>query len=246
MTIFSDHQYDLFYPPGFEYHWWAQARNRLVAKILRRESGDTSVLLEVGCGKGVVVKSLNDWGFNIHGVELANVTPIEGAQLLVDSGTDAFEWAIEHGREVTVVLLLDVIEHLPEPEQFLKKLEGNFPKLAVVIITVPSRQELWSRYDSYNGHYRRYSLEMLEKLATNLNWTIKDTGYFFRVPYLLMRLMSLIGYARDTRIHSPGKVMRLFHRVVSAVCQLEQAILPRRIWGSSAYAVYYPGRTGQL
>jgi hypothetical protein len=245
MTTFSDEQYELFYPPGFEYHWWAVARNQLLAKIIQRETGKSAVLLEVGCGKGVVVKSLNDSGFNIHGVELADVIPLEGAQHLVDASTDAFDWAVEHGAEITALLLLDVIEHLPEPEQFLKRLEGSFPNLAVVIITVPARQELWSHYDDSNGHYRRYSLEMLETLAVNLHWTTQYSGYFFRVPYLLMRLMYMFGIARDEKIHSPGKAMRSIHRLVSAACQLEQAILPRRIRGSSAYAVYYPIKAGQ-
>ncbi len=244
-TTFSDYQYDLYYPPGIEHHWWTLARNRLLANILQREAGDNSAFLEVGCGKGLVVKSLKDCGFNIHGVELADVKPIEGARQFVDAGTDAFDWPVERRSEITGLLLLDVIEHLPEPEQFLKRLENNFPKLTVVIITVPTCQEIWSNYDAFSGHYRRYSLGMLRKLSTDLNWTTKSMGYFFRFPYLLMRLMSLLGIDRDTKIDPPGKSMRPLHGLVSVACRLEQALLPHRIRGSSAYAVYYPGREGQ-
>ena len=239
-TTFSEHQYDARYPTGIEYHWWTLARNLLLAKILRREFGDTGVFLEVGCGKGVVVKSLKDCGFNIRGVELADVKPMEGAQLLVDSGTDAFEWPLERRSEITGLLLLDVIEHLPEPEQFLEKLEGRFPKLAAVIITVPACQELWSNNDTFCGHYRRYSLAMLEKLSKDLNWTTKSAGYFFRLPYLPMRLMILLGIYHNSKLDPPGKAMRLLHRLVAAACLLEQALVPRRVRGSSAYAVFYP------
>jgi hypothetical protein len=244
-TTFSNHLYDMCYPSGIEHHWWTLARNRLLANILRSESGGTGVFLEVGCGKGVVVKSLKDRGFNIHGVELANVEPMEGAQLLVDSGTDACAWAIERRSQITGLLLLDVLEHLPEPEEFLKQLESSFPKLAVIIITVPTRQEIWSNYDSFCGHYRRYTLEMLDELATHLKWKTKSAGYFFRFPYLPMRLMSLLGVDRNTQINSPTKMMRPLHWLVSAVCQLEQVLVPRRIRGSSAYGVYYPDRVGQ-
>ena len=80
MTTFSSHLYDMCYPPGIEHHWWTLARNRLLANILARESGNASAFLEVGCGKGLVVKSLNASGFNIHGVELADVKPVEGAR----------------------------------------------------------------------------------------------------------------------------------------------------------------------
>ena len=244
-TTFTELQYELFYPPGIESHWWTLARNWLLARILRREAGDDSAFLEVGCGKGVVVKSLKDYGFNIHGVELADVEPMEGAQWLVDSGTDAIEWAIERRSKITGLLLLDVIEHLAEPEQFLKKLENSFPKLIVVIITVPTCQEIWSNFDNFCGHYRRYSLEMLEKLGTDLHWTTKSTGYFFRISYLPMRLMSLLKIDRNTRINPPGRAMRPLHRLVATACQMEEMLVPKRVKGSSAYAVYNPSRSEQ-
>lgn len=239
-TTFSDQQYDLCYPSGVEHHWWTTARNELLTDILKGESVDSSVLLEVGCGRGVVVKSLRDCGFNIHGVELADVEPIDGAHPFVDSATDANEWALERRSEVTGLLLLDVIEHLPEPETFLRKLESNFPKLSAVIVTVPARQELWSNYDVFYGHHRRYSIASLEKLAKDLGWTTERAGYFFRMPYLPGRILSLLGVDRGTTIKAPSKAMRPVHGLVSAVCQLEQSVLPRGIPGTSAYAVYYP------
>jgi len=241
-TTFSEHQYDMRYPLGIEHHWWTHARNQLLAKLLLRESGSTDSLLEVGCGRGVVVKSLKDSGFNIRGVELAEVKPMHGAQLLVESGTDAFELPLERRSEVTGILMLDVIEHLPDPEQFLKKLESSFPKLAVVIITVPACPELWSENDTFCGHYRRYTLDTLEQLSKDLNWTTKNAGYFFRLPYLPMRLVSLLGIHPAAKLNPPGKTTRSLHRLVSSACQLEEELLPPRIRGSSAYAVYYPGR----
>jgi 2-polyprenyl-3-methyl-5-hydroxy-6-metoxy-1,4-benzoquinol methylase len=213
--------------------------------LLKTESDTAGVFLEVGCGRGVVVKSLKDSGFDVHGVELADVTPVEGAEQMVDSGIDVFEWPIERREKITGLLLLDVIEHLPEPEQFLKRLESSFPKLRVVIITVPTRQEIWSNFDTLGGHYRRYTLEMLEQLSADIQWTLGNAGYFFRLPYLPMRVMSFLGIDRNTKFDPPATVLRPFHRLISGVCQIEQAVVPRRIRGSSAYAVYYPASAAQ-
>jgi hypothetical protein len=86
---------------------------------------------------------------------------------------------------------------------------------------------------------------MLEELATQLKWKTKSAGYFFRFPYLPMRLMSLLGVDRNTQINPPTKMMRPLHRLVSAACQLEQVLVPQKIRGSSAYGVYYPNRVRQ-
>jgi hypothetical protein len=85
-------------------------------------------------------------------------------------------------------------------------------------------------------------MESLEKLSADLSWTIQRAGYFLRISYLPMRLMAALGIDRNTRINPPSKAMRPLHRLVSLLCQLEQAFIPRRIRGSSAYAVFYPRR----
>ncbi|CAA0098534.1 Uncharacterised protein [Halioglobus japonicus] len=182
-TTFSDQQFELCYPEGIQFHWWNIARNRLLASILQREAGDNSVFLEVGCGRGPVVKGLREYGLNVHGVELADVQPIEGMQSFVDSGIDACDLPLERRSEITGLLLLDVIEHLPDPEQFLSKLVDSFPNLSVVIITVPTRKEIWSNFDDFYGHYRRYTLEMLNELAMQLNWATRCNPPIFNRPF---------------------------------------------------------------
>lgn len=241
-TTFSDQQYDMAYPPGVEHHWWTTARNKLLADILEQESDGDSALLEVGCGRGVVVKSLRNYGFNMRGVELADVKPLDAVQTFVDYNTDACELSIERRAEVTGILLLDVIEHLPEPEQFLRKLEDSFPNLKVLIITVPACQEIWSNYDVYYGHHRRYSLETIDTLADDIGWTTQQSGYFFHTPYLPGRLMSMLGIDRGTKIASPGKASRYLHSLLSLLFRMEQAIVPRAIKGTSAYAVFHPSK----
>tara|TARA_R110002049_G_scaffold134756_4_gene294293 strand:- start:4125 stop:4865 length:741 start_codon:yes stop_codon:yes gene_type:complete len=244
-TTFSDQQFELCYPEGIQFHWWNIARNRLLANILKRESGENSVFLEVGCGRGPVVKGLREYGLNVHGVELAEVQPIAGMQSFVDVGVDACDLSPERRSKVTGLLLLDVIEHLPEPELFLKKLVASFPNLSVVIVTVPTRQEIWSNFDDFYGHYRRYTLDMLYDLARQLNWTTKRAAYFFRLPYLPLRMMSALGIERDTQMNAPGRAMRPMHRLVSSLCHLEEAIMPQQVRGTSAYAVFRPTPAGE-
>ncbi len=239
-TAFSKQQYELFYPPGIESHWWTLARNKLLLDILLAEPKENDVLLEIGCGRGVVVDSLRDAGANIFGVELAEVSALEAVESRVDTNTDVFDWQPERRDRITCLLLLDVIEHLPEVEPFLERLVTTFPNLSLVVITVPACAEIHSNYDVAVGHYRRYSLEMLGQLATDLGWSVARSGYFFRISYLPMRLMTMLGLNRNTHFKAPGKIMQQLHRFISVVCTLERRWLPARLRGSSAYAVFRP------
>lgn len=241
-TIYSQHQYEMCYPPGVEHHWWTLARNRLLADLLRQEPAASAALLEIGCGKGIVVKGLRELGFNIRGVELATVTPATGAETLVDSGVDACDLPPERRAQVTGLLLLDVIEHLPDPELFLRKLHASFPNVSLVIITVPAREEIWTNFDVFTGHHRRYTLETLEQLLGGLDWKIARMSYFFRISYLPMRLMAALGMDRETFIRAPGRWMRPLHWLVAQACRLEQAVVSHRVRGSSAFAVCRPVR----
>jgi len=136
-TIYTADQYDTCYPPGIEKHWWTIARSAQVSRIVRAENKTGDVFLEVGCGKGLEVKALRTAGIDVYGVELADVQPLEGMESFVSSGMDAVQLPIAQREQVTGLLLLDVIEHLPDPITFLKKLESRFPKLSVVVIAVP-------------------------------------------------------------------------------------------------------------
>jgi SAM-dependent methyltransferase len=226
------------YPPGIESHWWNIARSAQVARIVRTENKPGTVFLEVGCGKGLEVQALRNAGINVYGVELADVQPLEGLEPFVTSGVDAVELPAEQREQVTGLLLLDVIEHLPDPVAFLRSLESSFPKLSVVVIAVPASQALWSNYDVFYGHYRRYSTQMLEALGQELGWERIKSGYFFHLLYIPIRILCWLGAERRTVFHAPGPKWRWLHRLIAAVNRLDNSILPRTISGTSAFAVF--------
>lgn len=77
-------------------------------------------------------------------MELAAVEPLEGIRDYVVTGIEANKLAPEKRNSFSVLLLLDVIEHPPDPKTFLSDLMADFPQVRHVIITVPARAELWS------------------------------------------------------------------------------------------------------
>lgn len=163
-STFDAKQFEAIYPTGVERHYWNRCRNRVIARQLRG-IGAQGPMLEIGCGKGLVVADLRRRGFDVSGVELAQVEVIPEAREHVRTGDDVFD--LEPGLRATIrtILLLDVIEHLEHPDAFIAGIRKAFPALEWMVYTVPARQELFSNYDRFNNHYRRYDLKLLQNVC---------------------------------------------------------------------------------
>lgn len=243
-TEFSTDQYDNAYPDGIEFHWWSQARDNIVLNAVNSFSGPDTAVLEVGCGRGTVVASLRDKGIECCGVELAEVQPVSAAEPYVRTGTNATELPFEERQHYDTILLLDVVEHIAEPVPFLHELADAFPNVTRVIITVPARQEIWSNYDEYYGHYRRYTVEMLDDLSTDLGWALPRKSYFFHLVYFPAWILAKLKKNRETRIVPPQGMARLIHRLVSYAMLFDYHLLPRRMAGTSVMGCFQPRKRG--
>jgi SAM-dependent methyltransferase len=237
-TTFSPSQFESSYPDGGEKHWWPLARNRIVRSVVLDGAPAGGAILDVGCGRGFVVESLRDAGLDCAGVEAADVEPIAGAAPFVRSRMHAEKLPEVERRRYDTILLLDVIEHLPDTVAFLRGLVDAFPALSRVIVTVPARPELWSNYDEYFGHFRRYSRPMLIDLAKELGWEARRLSYFFHCLYLPAWLMTHVKGRRATRLTPPGPPMRVVHRLIALGMLADHYLLPSRLVGTSLIASF--------
>lgn len=235
-TAFNSSQFEAIYPEGVERHYWNRCRNQVILDALQR-IGDPGQILEIGCGKGLVVAYLRSRGFLVTGVELADVRPTPGLQDHVRTNTNALALDPAERRGVKTILLLDVIEHLEDPSAFLKQLKGGFPSLQQLVITVPARQELFSNYDAFNGHYRRYDLPVLEVHMAGAGFRIVRASYFFHALYPAARALLMLSKARKEGFTVPAKGLpSTLHRLLSTLFLWEYKILPSAWPGSSIIA----------
>ncbi|MCC6402154.1 MAG: class I SAM-dependent methyltransferase [Flavobacteriales bacterium] len=235
-TAFDQRQFDVLYPPGVELHYWSLCRNRIIARYLRRHAAPGPIL-EVGCGKGVVVSYLRDKGFPVVGVELAPVTPLPGMEPFVRTGFDVNALGSGEASTYRTVLLLDVIEHLPDPRGFLMMLKTRLPGLQLVLVTVPARQELFSNFDRFNGHFRRYDGAMVSDhlapcAAGGMSWS-----YAFHLLYPAARLQLRLRGAREVGFRVPGGALgRWVHRMIAALLYFDHLLIPSTWKGTSIIA----------
>jgi SAM-dependent methyltransferase len=235
-TAFHSEQFDAIYPPGVERHYWNRCRNRVIAGTLRK-IGAHEPMLEVGCGKGLVVAALRAEGFDITGVELAAVEPVEEARPYVRTGLDVFSLPESERRTVRTILLLDVIEHIEDAAVFISAIRDHFPAMEWLVITVPAGQELFSNYDFFNGHFRRYDLDLLRRHADPERNRRFLARYFFHALYPAARMLLKRSGRRKTSFDVPETfVQRSFHALLGGLFHLEYKLLPGSWKGTSIIA----------
>jgi len=235
-TAFDLAQFDAIYPAGVERHYWNRCRNRTIAAHLNA-IGATGPMLEVGCGKGLVVADLRKRGFDITGVEIADIASVEEAKGHIATGLDVFSLPPADREKVRTLLLLDVIEHLPDPYSFVRDLREKFPMLKWMVFTVPAKQELFSNYDEFNGHYRRYDLRTLRQHVDPERAFRWKANYFFHALYPAALVQLRLSGKRKLGFNVPPEgFWSKIHWWLGSAFYLEGRLLPATWPGTSIIA----------
>jgi SAM-dependent methyltransferase len=233
---FSEAQFDDAYPDGIEDHFWHLARNRLVEATLRRGLDREGRVLEVGCGRGLVLQHLRGGGFDCWGCELGRPPPIPARiRPFVFVEQDFRDLDPAFRSEVYGLLLLDVLEHIPDDISFLRALAEAFPRSRSLVLTVPSRRELWSNYDDHYGHFRRYDQVSLAAVLDKGGFPLVHQRYFFQELYAPMLLAAKLAGRRPTEVRSPTHPR--LHRSIAVLSGLCSAIIPGSWPGASLVAL---------
>jgi len=231
MTFFNDEQYDSVYPPGIERHFWTAARNRIVFDALNAAGMAGDKLLEIGCGRGIVVDFLRSRGVDCYGSELGAPRLREGLAPYVKTGVDAVELPAPLRESIRGILLLDVIEHIEDAPAFLRRLTDAFSNVRRFFITVPAHPELWSDWDEHYGHFRRYTPKTLREAILAAGLHPARLHGFFHALYLPMRLMSFGGMKRGVELAAPGNPA--LHGMIANFFRWEARVLPDWTPGTS-------------
>jgi SAM-dependent methyltransferase len=235
-TVFNAEQYASPYPPGIESHFWHQARNRIVLRKLRSVLQPGGKVLDIGCGPGVVVDHLRRAGVDCSGVDPGSPRPATSdVAPFLSLGVSAFDLPAAVRNSYSMVMLMDVLEHLEEPLDFLRDCGRAFPAATHIFITLPARMEIWSSYDEYYGHYRRYTLESFRALATEAHLRVREAGYFFHALYAATWI-ALLGSKKRSHVLAKPTVPRV-HALLGNLMNLEERLIPGTIPGSSMYAL---------
>jgi SAM-dependent methyltransferase len=238
-TAFTDGQFAEVYPEGIENHYWYVARNGIVSDTIQwiegRQRRRVGKILEIGCGRGIVVEYLRRTERDCYGAELSPVNVSDAVKDHVWPGTDCLELPASFRREVELILLLDVIEHIEDAVSFLAGIRHAYPNCRWLILSVPARMELWSHFDHAYGHFRRYDEDTLRRELAQAGAELVRSRYRFVLLYPVIYALLRSGRDRSLSNRTPGS--RLLHRLLGEVIRRETWLCPRWLYGTSIVAV---------
>ncbi|MFC1722488.1 class I SAM-dependent methyltransferase [Patescibacteria group bacterium] len=204
-----------------EHYWWHKGKLHLVNSLYEKYFGGKQNLkiLEIGCGTGEVMNLLKNWG-DVYGVDYSKQAlefcRERGFTNVILGDFNTLDLS-EHKDSYDLVLSLDVLEHIRDDVETMKRVFEILKPGGMFFVSVPAYKFLWSNHDEALHHTRRYhSLEINQKIKDSGFEVVKSTHFvtalFF--PIAFVRLMSNFvrktAYPKTSYFPLPTKVNDLF------------------------------------
>jgi len=223
-------------------HFWIKARFNAVKRNPIINNLSNVKLFEIGCGNGLIIRQFESLpGVTVDGCDL-NMFALN--QIEYTNGRlfclNIFEKPEALINQYDGILLMDIIEHIPDDNEFLKVSTEYLKNGGLVIINVPALNFLYSKYDRLVGHKRRYTKKMIDDLFAQ-NQIEKVSIEYWGGSLLIVVLVRkiIIPFISKSKIVQYGiappndKVNCLFDKIL----KLENRIFRSSILGTSIIAV---------
>ncbi len=205
-------------------HPWERARFAFFREVLgsARLDADGMTFLDVGAGDGWFARQVAAtapgvavlcWDIGYDAAELAPAMGAGGAVRFTPARPDGL---------FDVVLLLDVLEHVPEDRAFLTDLVAtNLRPGGRLLLSVPAWRCLFSSHDERLRHHRRYTPGDCRRLLASAGVEIERAGGLF---HSLLPARALLASAERVKVarrqrhagewSAPPRLTRLVERLL--------------------------------
>jgi len=154
-------------------------------------------LLEIGCSTGISLKVAKDMGWEVYGLDInksavdiarkfLNTDTIKTGELKKDMFPDNF---------FSVVLMFDVLEHIPEPNKYIKIINEKLKKNGFLLIITPNIFSLSGKilknkwYHLFPEHLCLYSKKSIKFLLEKYGFKILKIGWAIKfVNFEMLKL----------------------------------------------------------
>lgn len=158
-------------------HWYYRAK--LAALLKATDDLPQKSALDVGAGAGFFSRALLAAGRADKAICVDPGYPDDHDEEVAGRPLQFRRASPESADDVGLVMMMDVLEHVPDDVALARDYVEQIPSGARVIATVPAFQWLWSGHDVFLEHYRRYTLPQLEKTLISAGLKIEFGSYYY-------------------------------------------------------------------
>ena len=218
-------------------HWYYASK----AKFMRRTLGGYTPMevLDVGAGSGFFSRYLLTETDTKSAVCVDPNYPEERTET-IDGKLMDFRHGIS-GSGADLVLLMDVLEHVPDDVALLREYVDKVGSGTRFLVTVPAFRFMWSGHDDYLGHYRRYTVpqmrDVMEAAGLKVDNGCYCFGAVFPIAFAVRMAGNLLKRGAEPRSHMT-KHGSTTNAVLKSLCAAETPFFQgNRIAGLSVLCV---------
>ncbi len=162
-----------------EYGQEAEGREKNFISILKRLKKiriPGNSLLDIGAANGIFLNIAKKYGYDVYGVEPSEYLVKQGKDIF---GIDIFLGTIEEfetDNKFSIITLLDLIEHLVEPDKIFQYINKLMEKDGILVIVTPDISSLASKiFKNKWWHYRIAHVNFFD--IKSLTYLLKKNGF---------------------------------------------------------------------
>lgn len=214
-------------------HWWHRARRAILQRVMNYyvfSGSPGKYILDVGSGTGANYEFLSQFG-NVVGLEPSQQAlkfcHERGFKNVIRGDITTCPLSVAE-KTYDCITLFDVLEHIKDEDAALACLSKVIKQGGHLFITVPAFSFLWSPFDEFSHHQRRYTVNILKERIGQHGFRVVSISYFnmFLFPLVFVaRKLESIFHIRSSEddLRVPSKFLNAF---LFFIFQSEKYFLP--------------------
>ncbi len=136
---------------------------------------------------------------------------------------------------VDYIFAIDVLEHIEDDLSILREIRAHLTGKGKVLIYVPARAELYSRFDEQIGHFRRYHPGDLRQKAMAAGFTIETLKYHDFLGYFAAYYNKLLAGRNNGQLNP--RAVRFYDRWLVPCSEVIEKIMRKPFIGKDLLLV---------
>lgn len=175
-------------------------------------------LLEIGCGQGDFLVRAANRGLHITGVEYSKYSVEVAQNKIGNRGTvycGEINQIIALNECFDIIVFTDVLEHIRDPRDFLKKVYSLLSKDGIVVIAVPTLDSFSARF--MKSRWVEFKPEHLWYLSTNTLTRLLHSESFAEIKIKPAKKFLSFDYIAEHFEHYPVKMYTTAIRLIKKI-----------------------------